>query len=151
MRPSPPPRAARRHPLRTPACAGGRRYNSGRIYYLATESQEQLGQLIAELSRKARKARKRAEAQTLFRLVQFKIRTYYESSHFQGLMAALIAAVSARRWGSAAVAGRGRSVAAAATEKDEALQLQPITPSTCDRTCLATETAFDCDCKGNRD
>lgn len=68
-------------------------YNSGRIYYLSTESQETLQELIADLTRKAKNARAQAEARTGFRKLQRIVRKRYDSAQFQGLMALLIAAV----------------------------------------------------------
>jgi predicted flavoprotein YhiN len=69
-------------------------HNSGRIYYFSTQSQELLDELIGEWSKKAVKARAKAEASTLFRKIQFKVRQRYESQEFQSVMAVLIAAVS---------------------------------------------------------
>ena len=69
-------------------------HNSGRIYYLATESKESLDDLMSFLTKKSRKARSLAEAKTLYRRIQVKVRKYYESGQFQAIMAILIAAVS---------------------------------------------------------
>ncbi len=68
-------------------------YNSGRIYYLSTESEVALQELIHDLSKKAKTARAQAEARTGFRKFQRRVRKRYNSAQFQGLMALLIAAV----------------------------------------------------------
>ncbi len=68
-------------------------FNSGRIYYLSTESKEALDELIADLSKKAKTARVQAEARTNFQKFQLRIRKRYESRKFQGVMALLIIAV----------------------------------------------------------
>jgi hypothetical protein len=68
-------------------------YNSGRIYYLSTESHEILHELMGYLSKKAKAARAQAEARTLFRKFQLRVRKRYDSAQFQGLMALLITAV----------------------------------------------------------
>ncbi len=68
-------------------------YNSGRIYYLSAESQEQLHELIEYLSIKAKAARAQVEARTVFRKFQLRVRKRYDSAQFQGLMALLISAV----------------------------------------------------------
>jgi hypothetical protein len=68
-------------------------YNSGRIYYLSTETKEALDDLISDLSKKAKVARVQAEARTGFQKFQFRVRKRYESRKFQGIMALLIIAV----------------------------------------------------------
>jgi hypothetical protein len=68
-------------------------YNSGRIYYLSTESKEALDKLISDLAKKAKIARVNAEASTKFQKFQLKVRKRYESGKFQGFMALLIIAV----------------------------------------------------------
>jgi hypothetical protein len=68
-------------------------YNSGRIYYLSTESQEKLHEMMEYLSKKAKTARAQAEARTVFRKFQLKVRKRYDSAQFQGTMALLITAV----------------------------------------------------------
>ena len=68
-------------------------YNSGRIYYLSTDSQETLNELIQFMSKHASKAHARAEARNLFRKLQIKVREKYNSRVFQSCMAFLIAAV----------------------------------------------------------
>ena len=68
-------------------------FNSGRIYYLSTESKEALDELISDLEQKAKIARIQAEARTKFQKIQFKVRKRYESRKFQGFMALLIIAV----------------------------------------------------------
>ena len=68
-------------------------YNSGRVYYLATRDQEEFTALIARLTKLAKAARKRAEAHTLFRKIQLKVRKHYEAGPVQALMALMIMAV----------------------------------------------------------
>jgi hypothetical protein len=68
-------------------------YNSGRIYYLSTESKEALDNLISDLAKKAKSARIQAEARTSFQKFQLGVRERYESRKFQGFMALLIIAV----------------------------------------------------------
>ena len=70
-------------------------YNSGRTYYLATESKESLDELMGIIGKLARKARLQAEARTWLRKVQFKVRQRYDSGIFQATMAVRIAAVRA--------------------------------------------------------
>jgi hypothetical protein len=72
-------------------------FNSGRIYYLSTESQDTLQGLIADLTKKTKKARSQVEARTGFQKLQRRVRKRYDSAHFQGLMALLIAAVRQTR------------------------------------------------------
>ena len=69
-------------------------YNSGRIYYISTDSQEALDDLIQLMDRLAKVARARAEARNWFRKLQMAVRKKYNSSAFQSLMAVLIAAAS---------------------------------------------------------
>ena len=68
-------------------------YNSGRIYYLSTDSKEDLDELISDLVKKAKSARVQAEARTSFQKFQLGVRERYESRKFQGFMALLIIAV----------------------------------------------------------
>ena len=68
-------------------------YNSGRVYRIATRDREELKTLIARLTKFAKAARKRAEARTLFRKIQLKVRKRYETRHVQALMALMIMAV----------------------------------------------------------
>ena len=68
-------------------------YNSGRVYYLATRDRDEFTRLLAKLSRLAKAARKRAEAHTLFRKMQLKVRKRYEANPVQWLMALMIMAV----------------------------------------------------------
>ena len=70
-------------------------FNSGRIYYLALDSKQALDELMVLLTRYSAKARAHAEAQTLLRKIQLKLRRKYESGAFQAVMALLIAAVNA--------------------------------------------------------
>jgi len=69
-------------------------YNSGRSYYLATNSKEELNRLISIISKNAAAAKERAEARTVFRKMQLQIRMRYESNLFQIWMALMIGAVS---------------------------------------------------------
>jgi hypothetical protein len=71
-------------------------YNSGRIYYLSTESKALLDELIVELRAKAKRAHTQALSRSWFRQMQRRLRKRYESRQFQGLMAILIAGVSSR-------------------------------------------------------
>ena len=66
--------------------------NSGRTYYLRVES-ETFDDLLRTWSELARKARRRAEAQTLFKKVQREVRAIYDASLFQTCVALMIAAV----------------------------------------------------------
>ena len=54
-------------------------YNSGRIYYLSTESKVEFDDLISDLQKKAKVARVQAEARTSFQKFQLKVRKRYES------------------------------------------------------------------------
>ena len=68
-------------------------YNTGRPYYLSTNSPEErdwLGKLLRKL---ANSARSRAEARTLFKKVQLAVRKRYNSPYVQYFFAGLIAAV----------------------------------------------------------
>ena len=68
-------------------------YNSGRAYYLALNSKEELDRLTAKMTKLSNAARVRAQAKTVFRLVQLKVRNRYESNVVQGFMALMIGAV----------------------------------------------------------
>ncbi len=68
-------------------------YNSGRIYYLSTESKDLFDDLMSDFQKKAKTARIQAEARTSFQKLQLKVRKRYESGRFQGIMALLIVAV----------------------------------------------------------
>lgn len=68
-------------------------YNSGRMYYVSTDSSEALQDLMSDLAKKAEVARVHAEAHTTFRKFQLEVRKRYESRKFQGFMALLIIAV----------------------------------------------------------
>lgn len=65
-------------------------YNSGRIYYLSTESKDLLVQLIASLTSKSNAARAQALSRTWFHKFQRRLCLYYDSHRFQWLMAILI-------------------------------------------------------------
>ena len=68
-------------------------YNSGRTYYIATHSNDLFENLIVKLKKYAKAERSRAEASSLFRKIQMKIRKRYESNIVQGVMALMIGAV----------------------------------------------------------
>ncbi len=68
-------------------------YNSGRIYYISTDSKAALDDLMSDLAKKAKTARVQAEAHTDFQRFQLRVRKRYESRKFQGFMALLIIAV----------------------------------------------------------
>ena len=68
-------------------------YNSGRIYYLSTESKEFLDELIASITVKSTAARAQALSRTWYQKAQRGLCKYYDSSQFQLLMALLIAGV----------------------------------------------------------
>ena len=84
--------AAQRHKMQIATLPTG--YNSGRTYYIATQSKDLLDKLISKLKKYAKAERTRAEANSLFRKVQLKVRKRYESNLVQGVMALLIGAVS---------------------------------------------------------
>ena len=68
-------------------------FNSGRIYYLSTDTKKELDDLISDLNKKVIVSRAEAEARTWFRKLQRSVRRRYESAEFQSFMALLIAAV----------------------------------------------------------
>ena len=70
-------------------------FNSGRTYYLRVDG-DALDEMVKTWSKLARKARRRAEARTLFEKVQREVRRAYDSSVFQTLVALMIAAVRLR-------------------------------------------------------
>ena len=80
-----------RHKMQIATLATG--YNSGRTYYIATHSKDLLDKLISKLRRYAKIERSRAEASSIFRKTQLKVRKRYESNLVQGVMAILIGAV----------------------------------------------------------
>ena len=80
-----------RHRIQIATLTSG--YNSGRTYYLAAYSKELAHRLIDKLRKYAKVERKRAEASSLFRKWQLKVRKRYESGYVQGAMAMMIAAV----------------------------------------------------------
>ena len=69
-------------------------HNSGRSYYLQASSQEELGRLKFQLQVNAKAARKRAQARTVFRHWQYRVRKIYESPIFQALVALFITGVN---------------------------------------------------------
>ena len=69
-------------------------YNSGRTYYIGTHSKELLDKLFIKLKKYAKIERRKAEASSIFRKWQLKVRKRYESGIVQGSMALLIGAVS---------------------------------------------------------
>ena len=70
-------------------------HNSGRTYYLQAESAPLCTELVAQLAKVSRSARKRAEAKTQFAKSQFKVREIFESPPFQLVSALLIISVRA--------------------------------------------------------
>ncbi len=73
-------------------------HNSGRAYYLQTQSKEALDILMDCLQKNVKAAKKREEAQNAFRRVQTKVRKFYESKFFQSIIALLIGAVCATQF-----------------------------------------------------
>ena len=69
-------------------------HNSGRPYYLQVTEKESLTELMQLLIRNSKAARKRIQARTTFRRVQYAIRKIYNSQMFQIFVAILICAVS---------------------------------------------------------
>ncbi len=72
-------------------------YNSGRTYYLQASSDEQCADLVGQLTKQVKVARKKALARTRFQKSQETVRRVYESAPCQALVATLIVAVSPRR------------------------------------------------------
>ena len=71
-------------------------HNSGRSYYIQTDSKESLDFLIQTLVRNSKLARKRLKARNFFRKAQYTARKWYETNVFQAVVALLICAVRAR-------------------------------------------------------
>ena len=69
-------------------------YNSGRAYYLQTNSEHECCELAATLLRMAKAAKKRAEDKTRFQILQGKVLKFYDSTPFQCVVAFLIVAVT---------------------------------------------------------
>ena len=69
-------------------------YNSGRTYYIGTHSKEVLDNLVDKLKKYSKIERRKAEASSIFRKWQLRVRKKYESGFVQGSMALLIGAVS---------------------------------------------------------
>jgi hypothetical protein len=65
-------------------------HNSGRTYYIRANETEDIGQMIARLSKLAKHARRKAENKSRFERHQLKVRRLYTSSPFQYLTAVLI-------------------------------------------------------------
>lgn len=70
-------------------------HNSGRAYYVQTDTFENLAELEALLQRNVNAAKQREEARNLFRLWQLRVRKVYEANLMQALIALIITAVSA--------------------------------------------------------
>ena len=68
-------------------------YNSGRPYYIQLENNQSLQILKNLLLKNSKAARKRAEARTTFRRIQYAVRKVYDSQPFQIFVASLIAGV----------------------------------------------------------
>ena len=68
-------------------------YNSGRPYYIQLETIQSLQSLKKLLLKNSKAARKRAEARTTFRRIQYAVREVYDSQPFQIFVASLIAGV----------------------------------------------------------
>ena len=68
-------------------------HNSGRAYYLLADSKESQAVLMACLQRNVKAAKKHAESKNAFRLVQLKVRRFYDSRPFQSTVALMIASV----------------------------------------------------------
>ncbi len=71
-------------------------YNSGRAYYLRTDSKNTLDKFIGNMRRCVRVARKQRDNLNIFQRVQLKVRRVYESAPSQGLIIFLIALVNPR-------------------------------------------------------
>lgn len=69
-------------------------HNSGRAYYLQTDSKNALEVLMSCLQRNVKAAKKRSESKNSFRRLQNKVRRFYDSKFFQAMIALLIGAVS---------------------------------------------------------
>ena len=63
------------------------------MYYLQTSDRAQHAALLDRLTKLAKIARKRAQANTLFGMIQIKVKKRYESGIVQSLMALMILAV----------------------------------------------------------
>jgi hypothetical protein len=68
-------------------------YNSGRTYFLRSNTDADCQLLIEKLSRLAKIARSKAEVRSQLEMVQLKLRTFYNSTSFQAVTVLLITAV----------------------------------------------------------
>ncbi len=71
-------------------------YNSGRAYYILTNSELRLDEILRDMRKGVREARKRRDNRTLFQRIQLHTRKIYESSASQALIILLIALVNPR-------------------------------------------------------
>ena len=69
-------------------------HNSGRSYYLRTNSKETFEEIFPLLSNYARVARERAQASTYFRRAQLRVRSIYQHIICQSIFALIIFGVS---------------------------------------------------------
>ena len=77
-------------------------HNSGRSYYICLQSEDAYIQMMAEVTRLAKAARKKAQARSRFEKAQMKVRKVYNSNVFQKATAGLIVAVSLMKLSSTA-------------------------------------------------
>jgi hypothetical protein len=68
-------------------------YNAGRKYFVQANSDQELAQLVAEISRVAKVAAEREAARSKWERMQKKVQKIYNHSWFQGVAAFLIIAV----------------------------------------------------------
>ncbi len=102
-------------------------YNSGRTYYIQTESRAMCRKMVRRLLDSSKKAHERAQAQTAFAHAQHRVGKAYRSALFQNFVALLIIAV------------RGTSHCAMANVCSA--RLFPVPPSVRARTLLRCENA----------
>ena len=69
-------------------------YNSGRTYTFRTRSKELYEETLPLLTSLAKKAKRRAQAHTLFRICQWRVRKVYSHSICQSIIALVIMGVS---------------------------------------------------------
>ena len=69
-------------------------YNSGRTYTLRTDSKRLYDEILPLLTKLSKKARRRAEAHTLFQKCQRKVRKIYSHNFCQSFIALIIMGVS---------------------------------------------------------
>ena len=85
-------------------------FNSGRTYYLRTESEETFSNILKTWPVLALKARRRADARTVLEKVQRELRRFHDSKLFQTVVALVIAAVNLLPARARIVAARSRFV-----------------------------------------